>query len=59
MSNERHLSPFVSMAGKDQCGHKIRSGCTNPALLGARENAEKKLSILSINTWGDRFSQLL
>ena len=39
------------MAGKDRCGHKIRSGCTNPAFLGAKENAQKKLSILSTNTW--------
>ena len=51
MSNKRYLSPFVPMAGKDLCGHKITSGRTNPALFGAREDAEKKLSILSINTW--------
>ena len=36
-----------------------QSGCTNPAFLGPTENAEKKLSILSMNTWGDRFSQPL
>ena len=27
--------------------------------LGPRENAKKQLSTLSINTWGDRFSQPL
>ena len=37
ISNKRHLSRFVPMAGKNQCGHKIRSGCTNPALFGAQE----------------------
>ena len=42
MSNKRHLSPFVPMAGKDQCGHKIRSGCTNPALFGAQEKCQEK-----------------
>ena len=56
MSNKQHLSPFVPMinvATKSEVAAQILPS------WGTRENAEKKLSILSTNTWGDRFSQPL
>ena len=28
--------PICPRGGKDRCGHKIRSGCTNPAFLGGQ-----------------------
>ena len=42
MSNKRHLSPFVPTMGKDQYGHKIRGGGTNPAFLGAQGKYPEK-----------------
>ena len=42
MSYKQHLSPFVPMAGNDRCGHKIRSGCTNPALFEAQGKYREK-----------------
>ena len=56
MSNKQHLSPSrrkIDVATKSEVAAQILPS------LGPRENAEKKLSILSINTWGGLFSQPL
>ena len=63
MSNKRHLSPFGPMCthggGKIDMATKSEVAVQILPPRGPRENAEKKLSILSIDTWGDRFSRPL
>ena len=56
--NEQQIM-FVPICphGGERSMPQIRSGCTNLAFLGVRENAKNKLSVLSINTWGEQFSQ--